>query len=639
MIHTCEEAAKFVWASADRIDGIIWRRHAEIFRQIGKVVVKSYRYLLNLSFFCKVRKVEGVSIHAHVFSISLIYLWTLSTTVYSSFGMALSSALRSSQPVCYHGLATQVVPARASNDTAKAHRRGLGAVCALLLLAALLAAVLLASLLLGQTYVQELLVAGQGQSFEQQQQEQEANSVHETLQGTEYDLKRGEWNVVQSVAQHVTVRGKTRYITPQCTTRAGGPGTHYTFVKPSRKRGASQLLFAYFGGGGCFTPATCLYDARPLFEETLYTTYEDYAPYFANPPAIAEIRTGITSDDSPYRDYHMILVPYCTADVHVGHAQRFFINPQRNRTLRFYGFDNFLSSLALAQDLFPPNKIKRLLVGGLSAGGYGAALTHPYVLDAYPRAASLVLLDHSVPHILPSDQSFSAYLQMVNGFVNVPDWLGYANETAFSALDFLVAAARYYPKTRYAMTHPAFDEYLSAVYALAQKDPPPRVGVVVLSWIQRSVQCDWARTALTQLATLRAALPNLRTFEHAGSMHVLAFNNRVFSTAVGRTVAIDWLTTWLQPLDAPDNSRRSKSKSKAAGGVFSLSCHEEDPLQLDRCILQHMKVNMVRQQLGLSPIVSCNHDDSTDADLTQQQIDLFLEQVYDSQSIILPTPF
>jgi cysteine-rich repeat protein len=126
------------------------------------------------------------------------------------------------------------------------------------------------------------------------------------------------------------------------------------------------------GGGACFSD-TCDFMAFSI-------------PFV--PPA-----DGIFSrsnDANPVKDWTMIYVPYCTGDIHAGDAEQMLGGQLR----QFRGYSNITKYLEQWVPSFPA---ERLLLTGISAGGFGAALNATQVADAYGEGLELTVIDDSGP--------------------------------------------------------------------------------------------------------------------------------------------------------------------------------------------------------------------------------------------------
>jgi cysteine-rich repeat protein len=93
---------------------------------------------------------------------------------------------------------------------------------------------------------------------------------------------------------------------------------------------------------------------------------------------------------NPVKDWTMIYVPYCTGDIHAGDAERMLGGQLR----QFRGYSNITRYLEQWVPSFPA---ERVLLTGISAGGFGAALNTTQVADAFGEQVQLTVIDDSGP--------------------------------------------------------------------------------------------------------------------------------------------------------------------------------------------------------------------------------------------------
>ena len=96
------------------------------------------------------------------------------------------------------------------------------------------------------------------------------------------------------------------------------------------------------------------------------------------------------NDANPVRDWTMIYVPYCTGDIHAGDAEGELGGQMRY----FKGYRNLTRYLQTWVLSFPA---ERVLLTGISAGGFGAGINATQVADAYGDEVQLTVIDDSGP--------------------------------------------------------------------------------------------------------------------------------------------------------------------------------------------------------------------------------------------------
>jgi cysteine-rich repeat protein len=135
---------------------------------------------------------------------------------------------------------------------------------------------------------------------------------------------------------------------------------------------SANVMIYLEGGGACFSDV-CDFTAFSI-------------PFI--PPA-----DGIFSranDANPVKDWTMIYVPYCTGDIHAGDTETMLGGQLR----QFRGYSNITRYLEQWVPSFPA---ERVLLTGISAGGFGAALNTTQVADAYGEQVELTVIDDSGP--------------------------------------------------------------------------------------------------------------------------------------------------------------------------------------------------------------------------------------------------
>lgn len=135
---------------------------------------------------------------------------------------------------------------------------------------------------------------------------------------------------------------------------------------------SSNVMIYLEGGGACFSDS-CDFTAFSI-------------PFV--PPGDGIFNR--TNDANPVQDWTMIYVPYCTGDIHAGDSELELGGQLR----QFRGYSNVTRYL---EQWVPSFAAERVLLTGISAGGFGAALNAVQVADAYGDAVELTVIDDSGP--------------------------------------------------------------------------------------------------------------------------------------------------------------------------------------------------------------------------------------------------
>lgn len=145
--------------------------------------------------------------------------------------------------------------------------------------------------------------------------------------------------------------------------------------------GTSGDLVIYMeGGGACFNSSTCNNVAHPSgWGSSGFAT--NIGPY----------NIGLfdrLDDTNPLHDATFVFIPYCTGDVHAGS------NPNGMGNRQFVGYANVGHDLDF---IIPQSKdVKRVVLAGSSAGGFGALINYDRTQTAF-GTTPVHLLDDSGP--------------------------------------------------------------------------------------------------------------------------------------------------------------------------------------------------------------------------------------------------
>src|SRR5690606_4374057 len=94
----------------------------------------------------------------------------------------------------------------------------------------------------------------------------------------------------------------------------------------------------------------------------------------------------------PFAEWSYAYVPYCTGDVHAGDRDGVDVG---GAVRTFRGYRNMTRYLERLVPTFP--NVQRVLLTGVSAGGFGSAFNFAQVKNAFGQAVDVVLVDDSGP--------------------------------------------------------------------------------------------------------------------------------------------------------------------------------------------------------------------------------------------------
>ena len=174
-------------------------------------------------------------------------------------------------------------------------------------------------------------------------------------------------------------------------------------VNPSS--GSDKLMIFLQGGGACFNATTCAgnpssFSAADFAALDVVCVSQDHK--------CSSVNNGIldrTNPANPVKDWNYVFVPYCTGDVHGGNNPTGTVAGVTG-TQQFVGYANMGLYLARLAPTF--SGATRVLLTGVSAGGFGSVAAYAPVARAF-ASAQVDLIDDSGPPMV--DPYFAGCLQ------------------------------------------------------------------------------------------------------------------------------------------------------------------------------------------------------------------------------------
>ena len=175
-------------------------------------------------------------------------------------------------------------------------------------------------------------------------------------------------------------------ITPSGVVSANGEP-----VKTRMRIGSENNVIVFFYGGGIsvnedmaarpFTGAADLSGENGFYTDSIDGMIPDYC----------ELGLGSSGRSNPFRDWTIIIIPYTTADFHIGTGEYSYTDLSgREQTLYHHGYTNYRAVMDIAaQYAGMPDE---LLIAGYSAGGFGAVmLADDLIRNYFPEAGHVTV--------------------------------------------------------------------------------------------------------------------------------------------------------------------------------------------------------------------------------------------------------
>jgi hypothetical protein len=273
---------------------------------------------------------------------------------------------------------------------------------------------------------------------------------------------------------------------------------------------SSDVVIFMQGGGACWDANTCFVLKSAVNIESGYT-----ARSFEGEGIRSAALFDRTNPANPFKDASYVFIPYCTGDLHAGDrlATYDLFGP---RPVHHRGAPNVEAILRRIAPTFAGPR--RVLLAGISAGGYGAQLAYHRFAAALPQAEVHSLADSS-PMVTPwggrlGEMAPAWDLQLPPGCEGCA--------TSFPALIDHLATT--YPERRFGLLAYDADQTISIYFAY------PLDGTFT--------------NALNRLLSDQYdAHPNAHAFILPGTQHVMLGNIATAEASDG-TLLRDWVAGW-----------------------------------------------------------------------------------------------
>jgi hypothetical protein len=291
---------------------------------------------------------------------------------------------------------------------------------------------------------------------------------------------------------------------------------------------ADRVIVDFQGGGACWNGPTCSL-ADGVYQDDagsldVFTSLID-----------AGALSGIFDPDpiSPFADWTIVHIPYCTGDIHWGNSFQDYGN---GITIEHRGYVNASAALDWVYSRYP--NPETVFVSGCSAGAYGAALHSAYIADHYRDARIALLADSGSGIVTRSflDDSLPNW----NAGPGIPPFIE-ALQRPLNELtlpDLYAAIAAHFPQHRFAQTATSFDEdqifYYTAMGGMPQ---------------------DWPGMFRASIDSIEMRAPNFRAYVPPGSMHCVLPYDFFYTREVDGVQLVDWVEQLVTGAEMPASAK------------------------------------------------------------------------------------
>lgn len=301
-------------------------------------------------------------------------------------------------------------------------------------------------------------------------------------------------------------------------------GTPFSFfVRGGRP---DRVIVDFRGGGACWNDLTCSI-AGSIFAEAV-DNFEQLKGF-----AESGLLGGVfdISEDSLFKDWTLVHIPYCTGDVHWGDAVHEYSN---ENVIHHKGYVNASAALAwLYERILQPSNV---LVSGCSAGAYGAIMHSAYIAHHYTDARIAVLADSGAGII--TDTFLNDSLPNWGAQQNIPPFIEALQRplAEMELPDLYKAVGQHFPQHRYAQTSTAFDAdqifYLEAM---------------------GGDRHTWSPRFRDSLNRIEDVTPNFRAYVPPGSVHCVTPYTYYRDRVVNGVKLSDWMRDFIFADEIPDS--------------------------------------------------------------------------------------
>lgn len=294
-------------------------------------------------------------------------------------------------------------------------------------------------------------------------------------------------------------------------------GTPYLFFY---RQGSKQKIAIIFeGGGGCWNDVTCAPEAK-CFNPIVNESY--------NPIK----RKGIfdfSHSDNPLRDYTIIHIPYCTADVHLGDSEvKYLIGTDKELVIRHNGNKNAMSAVQWLFDRIEKPDV--VFVTGLSAGSIASPFYAGIVAEKYPRARVVQIGDSAGAYRNDAINSVLAGW----GSLKVFSKIGWLSNIDPKSIDFesLYIGAGTLPNLKLAQVN-YIDDQVQAIELKLLGVTEPNVPKLLNENLQEII----------------SRVPSFRYYNIPGNGHTIFGGDEFYTTSVSGIPLSDWVRGLIQGQD------------------------------------------------------------------------------------------
>lgn len=340
--------------------------------------------------------------------------------------------------------------------------------------------------------------------------------------------------------------------------RPGGETTcaqNTEFAFFARAASTDKLLVYLQGGGACWDAATCDPQGEP--------TYSRDVDERDNPAGRPTGIFALENPANPLRDHSMVMIPYCTGDVHLGDTITTYTVQQegadsRNVTVHHRGYVNVMAALDwVARNFDEPRQI---VVAGSSAGSIPSPFYADVLADRYPGAEIVALGDASgsyrrEPGATTNPAAAWKMLEVVQNHAGFEDF----NAESLDFPDLYIVAAQQHPEMRLLRFDAANDQVQLFFLERAFADTGSVAAMIARNGVE-----------------IRQSVSDFRSYLAGGPEHTVLWREAFYNYEVGETLFRDWFAAVVSGRTVPDVDCSAATGSRDSGACERPGIHLTD---------------------------------------------------------------
>lgn len=299
-----------------------------------------------------------------------------------------------------------------------------------------------------------------------------------------------------------------------------GDGSDFYFW--SHRGSTNKILVFFEGGGACWDYTTCaLGTGKKSISDSSFPGSGD-----------TWVRGvfELDNNENPFKDWNIVFVPYCTADIHWGDN---IVKYASNYEVHHKGFINGMSALNWIYDNHPDPDF--IFISGCSAGAYGSRMYTPHLIEHYNNTP-VVMLPDSGAGVIEKDWYLEVF-PIWEAYDNRPMWIPGIGDKSLEELgmtELMIASGNYYSDYIIA-EYNTYNDNGQKVYLLAQGGDVANYSTLLDEYIMEVANNT----------------SNYRYYVPSGTEHCIMCKDNFYTTEVDGVKFRDWVKSLAAGDDVP----------------------------------------------------------------------------------------